>query len=56
VVAVPIAWLAMNGWLKKYDYRIDICLWLFVAVGFGILLLTLVVVSINTLRAATSNP
>lgn len=56
VIAVPIAWWAMNSWLQKYDYRIDISLWLFVAVGFGILLLTLIVVSLNTLRAATSNP
>jgi ABC-type antimicrobial peptide transport system permease subunit len=56
VIAVPIAWWAMNSWLQKYDYRIDISLWLFVTVGFGILLLTLIVVSLNTLRAATSNP
>lgn len=56
VIAVPIAWWAMNSWLQKYDYRIDISLWLFVAVGLGILLLTLIVVSLNTLRAATSNP
>jgi hypothetical protein len=56
LIAVPIAWWAMNSWLQKYDYRIDISLWLFVAVGFGILLLTLIVVSLNTIRAATSNP
>jgi putative ABC transport system permease protein len=56
IIAVPIAWWAMNNWLQKYDYRIDISLWLFAAVGFGILLLTLIVVSLNTLRAATSNP
>lgn len=56
LIAIPIGWWAMNNWLQKYDYRIDIKLWLFVAVGFGILLLTLIVVSLNTLKAATANP
>ena len=46
----------MNNWLDKYTYRISISIWLFGIVGVLVLLLTLIVVSMNTLRAATSNP
>jgi ABC-type antimicrobial peptide transport system permease subunit len=56
IFAVPLTWWAMNSWLQKYEYRIHISIWLFVVVGFLILLLTLTVVSLNTLRAARANP
>jgi ABC-type antimicrobial peptide transport system permease subunit len=56
VIAVPIAWWFMNNWLDKYTYRIHISVWLFAAVGVLIMLLTLIVVSLNTMRAAVTNP
>ena len=56
IIAVPITWWAMSNWLQKYEYHINISIWLFVTVGFGILLLTLIVVTLNTMRAAMSNP
>lgn len=56
VIATPIAWWFMNNWLEKYPDRINISIWLFGAVGFLILLLALVVVSLNTMRAAVANP
>ncbi|MGN6195627.1 MAG: ABC transporter permease [Ginsengibacter sp.] len=56
VIAVPIAWWAMNSWLQQYDYRITIHLSLFLIVGLAVLLLTMIVVSLNTLKAATTNP
>jgi hypothetical protein len=46
----------MNNWLEKYPYRVSISIWLFGAVGIIILLLTLVVVSLNTMKAAVANP
>jgi putative ABC transport system permease protein len=46
----------MYNWLQKYPYRVNIGIWLFLIVGFVILLLTLAVVSINTMKAATMNP
>lgn len=55
-IAVPLTWWLMSNWLDKYIYRITISIWLFAGVGTLILLLTLVVVSLNTLRAALSNP
>ncbi len=56
VMAVPIAWWSMHQWLQNYMLRIDISWWLFPLVGLGILVLALAVVSVNTLKAALSNP
>ncbi|MBL7742347.1 MAG: ABC transporter permease [Chitinophagaceae bacterium] len=56
VIALPLAWWFMNDWLQQYAFRIHISIWLFVAVGLLILLLTLIVVSLNTLKAAIANP
>ena len=56
VIAVPFTWWFMNNWLEKYTYHISISIWLFGAVGIIILLLTLLVVSLNTIRAAIANP
>jgi putative ABC transport system permease protein len=56
VIATPLAWWFMNDWLEKYPYRINISIWLFGAVGMLILLLALVVVSLNTMKAAITSP
>ena len=56
VIATPLAWWFMNNWLEKYPYRIQISVWLFVAVGLLILLLALFVVSLNTMKAAMTKP
>jgi len=56
VIAVPLTWWLMHNWLQKYEYHIDISIWMFGAVGVIILLLTMAVVSLNTLGAATANP
>ncbi len=56
VIATPLAWWFMNDWLEKYPDRISISLWLFGAVGLLILLLALVVVSLNTMKAAIAKP
>jgi putative ABC transport system permease protein len=56
LIAVPLAWWFMNNWLDKYTYRINISIWMFGIVGFVVLLLTLVVVSLNTIKAAIANP
>jgi len=56
VIAVPLTWWAMDSWLAKYTFRTSISPWIFALVGGVILLLTLVVVSLNTVRAAVRNP
>jgi ABC-type antimicrobial peptide transport system permease subunit len=56
VIAVPLTWWLMFKWLENYAYHISISIWLFGGVGVIILLLTMAVVSLNTLRAAMTNP
>ncbi|MEN0055255.1 MAG: ABC transporter permease [Mucilaginibacter sp.] len=56
VIAVPLTWWIMHNWLQKYTYHINIGIGLFAAVGMLILLLTLIVVSLNTTKAAMANP
>ncbi|HEX6427258.1 MAG TPA: ABC transporter permease [Niastella sp.] len=56
LVASPVAWYLMNIWLHGFAYRIDISPWMFVAGGFTILLLGLITVSFQSIRAAIMNP
>ncbi len=56
VIAVPLTYWLMSNWLEKYNYRISIHFLLFIIVGISMFLLTLIVVSLNTIRAATGNP
>ena len=56
VIAVPLTYWLMNNWLENYKYRININWWLFVIVGIVMFVLTLVVVSLNTVKAAIANP
>ena len=55
-IAIPLSWWIMHNWLQKYQYRVPISIWMFGVVGALILLLTLAIVSINTLSAAMRNP
>ena len=56
LIAVPLSWWFMNDWLQRYTFRIGISIWVFAMVGGAVLLLTLVVVGLNTVRAALTNP
>jgi len=46
----------MNGWLQNYPYRTPIEWWIFAVTGCGALLLTLLTVSFQAIRAALANP
>ncbi|HMJ70679.1 MAG TPA: ABC transporter permease [Cyclobacteriaceae bacterium] len=56
IVALPIAWLAVDNWLSSYTTRIDLNVWIFVVPVFTILFIALVTVGFQTLRSATANP
>jgi len=56
LVAMPVAWYIMGHWLTNYNYRISISVWVFVASGAGALLISLVTVSWQAIRAAVANP
>lgn len=55
-IAVPIAYYFLDGWLKQYEYRTEISGWVFIATSAAALLITLLTVSYQTIRAALSNP
>jgi putative ABC transport system permease protein len=55
-IAVPIAWSYLNGWLRNYEYRTTISWWIFAIAGAGALVVTLSVVSVQSIRAALLNP
>lgn len=55
-IAVPLAWFGMQKWLDNYSYRIDISPWVFVSVGVGAILIALLTVSFQSVKAALMNP
>ncbi len=56
LIATPLAWMFMKQWLTQYDYRISVSVWTCVAAGFGAVVLTLLTVSYQSIRAARANP
>jgi hypothetical protein len=56
LIASPLAWYGMRQWIDKYEYRTDIPWWVFVAAASGALLITLLTVSYQAIRAARANP
>ena len=56
LIAFPVAWWAMNQWLQSFAYRVGISWWVFVVAGITAILIALVTVSIQTIRAAVANP
>lgn len=56
MIAIPVAWWAMNNWLQSYSYRIDIGISLFLLVGAAILLISFITVGLNASRAALATP
>lgn len=56
VVAFPVAWLTMNKWLQGFAYRITISWWVFVTAGALALLIALITISFQSVKAAFANP
>jgi len=55
-VATPIAWYMMNKWLEDFAYRTSISWWIFIIAGIAALLIAVITVSIQAVRAALANP
>jgi len=56
VIALPAAGYFMNSWLQHYSYRTSLVWWVFVAPGAGAIVITLLTVSYQGIRAALTNP
>jgi putative ABC transport system permease protein len=55
-IAIPIAYYGMDKWLRNYVYRTAMSWWIFAGAALGLLLITLLTVSYQSLKAATANP
>ncbi|WP_461042048.1 permease prefix domain 2-containing transporter [Spirosoma harenae] len=55
-ISTPIAWYSLDNWLQKYNYRTELSWWIFAASGIGALLITLLTVSFQSIKAALVNP
>ncbi|MDT3401658.1 ABC transporter permease [Mucilaginibacter terrae] len=56
IIATPIAWYAMNHWLRDYAYRIEVEWWIFALAGLGAIIIALLTVSFQSIKAAIANP
>jgi putative ABC transport system permease protein len=56
LVAVPLAWWLMHEWLNDFVYRTSLSWWIFVAAAAGTLLITLLTVSLQAVKAGRRNP
>jgi putative ABC transport system permease protein len=56
VLAWPCAFLLMKNWLQEFAYRASIAWWLFALAGIGTLVIALLTVSFQAVRAARANP
>jgi putative ABC transport system permease protein len=56
LIAFPIAWWAMNNWLKDFPYRITISWWIFGMAIIVALVIAFLTVSFQSIKAAIANP
>ncbi len=56
VLAMPLGWWAAQKWLSDFAYRIELQWWMFALVGISALVLAVLTVSFQSVRAALANP
>jgi putative ABC transport system permease protein len=56
VLAIPLGWFVMSRWLQDYAFRINIGWWVFAIAGIAALVIALITICIQSLKAATKNP
>jgi putative ABC transport system permease protein len=56
LIASPIAWILTIKWLQGFAYRIAISWWMFALAGFSAVLIALLTVSVQAIKAAVANP
>jgi len=56
IIAFPLAWFMLSHWLRDFEYRIEISLWIFGVVAVMVLMVAMITVSFQSIKAALSNP
>ena len=56
IIATPLAWWAMNTWLQDFAYRVNVNWWIFALAGAIALIIAMITVSFQAIKAAMANP
>jgi putative ABC transport system permease protein len=56
LIATPTAYYFMHGWLQDYKYRADLSWWIFLGTAAGAIIITILTVSYQSIKAALMNP
>ncbi|MEP6846231.1 MAG: ABC transporter permease [Panacibacter sp.] len=56
IIAAPVAWWAMSAWLQNYTYRVNISWWVFVMAATLSIVIAIITVSFQAIKAAVANP
>jgi ABC-type antimicrobial peptide transport system permease subunit len=56
IIASPVAYYLTHNWLLNYQYHTDVACWIFIVTAIGAILITLITVSFQTIKAAVANP
>ncbi len=56
VIAIPVGWFVMNKWLENFAYKTDISWWIFLAAAAMAILIAVLTVSFQAIKAAVANP
>jgi putative ABC transport system permease protein len=56
VVAVPIAYFALNSWLENFEYKTNLSWWIFALAGLITFIISIITISIFTYKTAQQNP
>ncbi len=52
IISMPLAWMTTSKWLQNYPYRITISWWLFASAGLLVILIALITISFQSIKAA----
>jgi len=56
IIFTPLAWVSINWWLQSFAYRVSLDIWVFVMAALSILVIALITIGTQTIRAANANP
>jgi putative ABC transport system permease protein len=56
LIALPLAWFSVNKWLQNYAYRVNISWWIFLLAVLVAMLIALITISFQAIKAAIANP
>nr|WP_285897982.1 FtsX-like permease family protein [Antarcticibacterium sp. W02-3] len=56
LISIPISWWAVNQWLQDFAYKASLDWWIYASAGIIVLIIAIVTVSFQTVKAAMQNP